>query len=46
MDTLLLIAIACSAGLAYFAYRIVWVTRRAGPYPMRHVPLVAPGGGA
>ncbi len=46
MDMFLtLLARACAASLAYFFYRIAWVTRNAGPYKVSKVPLVAPMGG-
>ena len=44
LDILALVAVS---SLAYFAYRVVWSTRDAGPFRVREVPLVPPqsGGG-
>jgi hypothetical protein len=44
LDILALVAVL---SLAYFAKRVIWSTRNAGPFRVREIPLVPPqsGGG-
>lgn len=42
---LTVLAIASVVALGCFAYRIVWVTRDAGPFRVSRIPLVPLQGG-
>jgi len=39
-------AILSATALGWLAYRIAWLTRDAGKFRVRTIPMVAPGGGA